>query len=55
MEVINKDIEQSLDPKLQEQQLGQARIQTYVQAATQPNTRRAYRSDLEHYRAWVGP
>lgn len=29
-------------------------VETYVQAGIAPATRRAYRSDIEHFRAWGG-
>jgi len=32
----------------------QRRVQTYVQEAFAPNTRRAYRADLAHFMAWGG-
>lgn len=37
-----------------QQMLLRERLREYVQEANSPNTRRAYKTDLEHFRAWGG-
>lgn len=42
------------EPKNPQQMLLRERLREYVQEANAPNTRRAYKNDLAHFKAWGG-